>query len=505
MAQSYNLPYVSTNPSGTGNVIFDQGPSPLEVHLDNLRQFDTGMQRRRQEQQQKLKVTGDLLADVNPDTKGILDSDTPYFQQQTKDLHEFTTQALLHGLDPNTPMGAAVASQLKYKGKQIELDAQASKVAKDVLLKAEGALNINPGKYDIDATNEKIAKFRSASLKDRSNIADWGQLLVPKRVDTTKKLLDLAKSFKPDVSSEIVKVPGGGTSVQTVTEYSPKQLAAVAMQSPDIVEGKKNEFDDLDAGTKQAYIERAGPDGDPIKLYVEDWYTNYLPEKDIRQKGVQYSPMEHQYARMWGDQEKEQEDVSYLVDRFSKVLDGSAFETPEETYEQTPNSFSGDISSKTGVLAQLPLGQATIPRYTVENGKMVLKDLETFPNKVIDFKWQNGQPYVQTAKSQMLAMQGLGDKYKPVDENFLDDLTAGSKNPIKTKEALKKELIKRGQYENGKFSFGAKPTQQAAAKSEPTTATKLTGKIDPSTLKTNQEYEVNGKVYIWNGSKLNPK
>lgn len=185
--------------------------------------------------------------------------------------------------------------------------------------------------------------------------------------------------------------------------------------------------------------------------------------------------MERQYASLWGAQEKEQEDVGYLVDRLQQALNGN-----DASYKQgqlTPDEaaqvegiigagaplVSGGQAPKvkfSGVLAGMPLGKATVPRYGLDNaGNTVIKDLETFDNKVIDFMWINGKPYVQTAKSAMLSIQGLGKKYVPVDEDFLDDLTAGSKNPIKTKESLKKELIKRGLYNGGQFTFAESTPQ----------------------------------------------
>ena len=46
------------------------------------------------------------------------------------------------------------------------------------------------------------------------------------------------------------------------------------------------------------------------------------------------------------------------------------------------------------------------------------------------------------------------------------------------------------------------PSEAAQNKAAVGGATKLTGKIDPSTLEAGKSYEVNGKTYKWNGTKL---
>lgn len=86
-----------------------------------------------------------------------------------------------------------------------------------------------------------------------------------------------------------------------------------------------------------------------------------------------------------------------------------------------------------------------------------------------------------------------------------DDKQAGVLSKMNTQFRMSKEGLNSRNVDWNKMDqfFGRGETNAPAAPASG--ATRLSGQVDISTLKKDQTYEVNGKLYIWNGSRLVPK
>ena len=132
------------------------------------------------------------------------------------------------------------------------------------------------------------------------------------------------------------------------------------------------------------------------------------------------------------------------------------------------------------------LGAAVVP-YTaqipvVENGKTVNKDVKGVVQEVIDGNGKRTMKFLWNEKPTGVLKSFVPDKNGAIEIPYDD--------------AIQYNIDGGTAKLNFKSVGGAKPAAKAGS------PPKLTGQINPNTLKSGQLYEVNGKTYKWNGSKL---
>ncbi len=511
----------AANPSGSGNYIFSETPDVLSVHLKNLNEIDEAAKQRQATQRQKLATTSALIGDINPDVKGALETDIPDLQSQTHELHRFLQQGLEHGFDPSntSPQNRDFKQKLDYMTKQIELNAVGSASAKEMLKNVDARLAANPDKYDLDATNKRLADFRSLGMAGRQNVKTIDDLVVPKKSD----LLTLTKEkvFKDiplDSESVTKKDPvTGGFITETKETYSPNHIKFMAqggIANPEIQKAVMNDYDNMDANKKLAYEQQAktesaqeGRNVTPMEISYRDFLDKGNPKKE-KKEGLAFTPQQHAYWNHYYDNQNEEQNVKYIAETLNKALTGdkkfwgvateSGVADPVASTMKNVFDISAAEPTKTfysNALNGLPLGNAVIPVDRKDGQGNPYTQYSSVPNRVLNMKLIDGKPFIQTDESLALGMQGSGDGWEKVDDRSIDKLVLGSKNPTKAAAALRKTLLEMSSYPNKNVDLGSKQAETI----------KLSGKINPSTLEKGKQYEVNGSVYTWDGSKLQPK
>lgn len=224
-----------TGKTGVGAVIFDSGPDPLSVHLANLQSFERGQNARRQEDLQKARLTGDLFKGLKLDSDGILDTDTEYFQNRSKGVHDFATEALRAGYDPTKPGGGAFTAQLQSLGDSYKLEAEVSKGQKEMAKLALAEATAKPDQYDVEGTQKRVIQFATMPFKDRNKNATWADLVVKKPanlqgiISTQLKNLDLKPKNVADEKGKLFNIqttPQGKDIMIQQTETLPLDMAA---------------------------------------------------------------------------------------------------------------------------------------------------------------------------------------------------------------------------------------------------------------------------------------
>jgi len=327
---------LGSNPSGVGAVIFDSTVDPLQAHFKNLELADQALQRNRQAQQQKTKMLYDLVGDLDPNVKGIMDTDAEYFRQRGRDLQDAISAMYKMG-DPSNPAFVQLYSKAEGLKKAMEIDAQSSAAQKQIMMDAVKEYQQNPDKYD-DASLQNLAKYRSAAFNDRQKLS--ADLLVPQAQNLEQLTLGLLgkeklekKNVPIDKSGRLYSVktdPSGHDIMTTRTETIPLGDAANLYQSFNKDRAWNRAFNNdwsqiQGTPTEQHYIDKMNEykaQGLPVltpkdAFGVEQIYNHNQVDKDPKDLG------ESPYVKNSLSTAKKKQAAQGLYDDVVKIFAGS--------------------------------------------------------------------------------------------------------------------------------------------------------------------------------------
>ena len=435
------LPYLGGNTSGVGAVYLDSGvtPNPIEMQLEQIKQSDVEYQRQQKQKAEQDKITQDLVADINPDTKGILESDVPYFQEKLGDLQKMTQDYLSM---PNGVAKNQALAKLQYEKKLIETMVQGSVGDKAALTSVANALEADKdGVLDGEGTLTKVANLRAKRIDQRTP-EDRSITPLPKPLTFDQNVQKFMTGKLPETNSSVYN-KGGNIATQTVTEFTPEQLKNYANEftaSPKTANSANQYFDGLPDIEKQYYINAAGASGNPVAEAFKA-YVYALQGKKSAMSAVKETEASKQAAKERFEIRKEdraeartkaqeRQQYEYPIERLSAVLN----DDPSVWTLTQVGGAGGAEKTISYVLAGTDLGKGTY----VKDGKIA-----TYPNKIVSFeKDANGKIGVVTTATLL-----NGSTPEPLTQDLIDKMIVGYKDPDKAREIFREVMIDKGFYD----------------------------------------------------------
>lgn len=482
------------NPSGTGAYIFGETIDPLEAHYANLNSFDAAQQQRKAEQKAKLANGYKLVADLDADVKGIMDTDAQYFREQAQGLQQYKVKMFAAGLDPDNPAFGDAYTKGQYGKAALQTDIEASKAQKEILLKAFQEMAQRPDKYDIDKSNTNIAMFRATPFATRKNF-DMAKLLVPKKVDLLTITKDkVLKDAPMDISTTTQKDQFGRIGDVSTKTYNPEHIKGLAYTAynsgGEVTEAINTAYDGLDPNMKAAFQSQAQAMSTPNKtvspaqLYFQD-YLQKLNTVQNEKKDFNWSPMDTAYAGYHYRKKEEEEGFEYVAETMAKSLseDTGFWGTPQDnTIDMVGNLTGGQVSNPQNIgtaprfstaLSGTVIGVAPVPKYARnEDGTVKMtKDaagrdvpqIETYseiPNRILQWKRENGKTYLQTDESLENLRVGTpgATGWTEVNDRTIDQFAPNDK----ARTLLRSVLVKKDAYpnQNVQLNTSAKPKEK---------------------------------------------
>ncbi len=231
--EATGLPYQSDNPTGSGAVYFDKAPSLQETTFRLMADADAEAARRRASQKDYLKLGYDLIADLNPDVKGILDSDAPFIREKAKDLHSFISAGIANGVNPDNPKFADWYHKAQYMKDELQTYVEASKADKQSLFNFQKQWSEKPDDFDGEKTANAWAAFRATPLDVRMGY-DRSKLLAPSGNDFDTMLQGFVKKNFDKMQKSQEFSSDGGIYTEQLTEenMTPQQMRQIADAMP---------------------------------------------------------------------------------------------------------------------------------------------------------------------------------------------------------------------------------------------------------------------------------
>lgn len=536
-------PYYSQNPTGAGAVYFDKTVDPLQVHLQGLDDYGRRQAEDRALKQQKLGLGYKMLGDLNPDIKGIMDTDADYFKGKLQELQDSTAKLYASGAPVDSPEFQKQYAQLQYLKKAIETDAQSSGAQKAQLFSLQNTVAQNPDKYDVDKWNKALATYRMSDLPTRSqyNLAN-GVVAIPNDLtglidDTWGKTRESAKTI-----TETPVEQGGRAFTKSSETYDPKQLLGLSQGfAADYKNGKSIDraWDGLTPDEKLMFVDGAklaeqtfGEPVDPKTYYVFKQFQNRAGSKQTMQGGA-FTPERTQRAE--GQDERDAAEAAYAVINGIRELNPEVFDNASLGENGFTVKTLGDnyaISTKLQGSNYGVRQKASVPN---AEGKV---SYETVPNKIIAMRINPTDPSVIEIRTEADAIAEAKGTTEDAQGNVVTPAATWRKVPAtqfetvwfssnfkdaptgiqRMKEAAKKygDVNKEGIVNPTQTrSVGFVPTQNVSVKKtyEPETTTAegipvgrkapkaivSDGKNLNSWVKTNQ-YQVGGNIYYYDNN-----
>lgn len=543
--EANGLPYLSNNKTGVGAVYFGDSVNLLDSHYKNLQMFDEGQQRRAAEKAAAQATTAEMMKGLKLDQPGILENDTPYFQERITKMNDFLTEGLRAGYDATKPGAGAFYNTYKTMLDKLQLDMKTSAKEREWLVEQNKQAIEKAG--DLKATADKSYAYASLPYEQRNH--KLPQVYTPTPKSFVRYIDGEVKNIKLDEEAAVQGF-GDQTGVLKQSGKSDADVAALAQgwaaQDPDALEADwsksgqtiqnyyASQLQEIRNG-KDTPLKQVVADMTPQQYFAYRQVRNRIPSNNTAIDNLKYKPGVEKRA----DQKVEYEGAGALWDLVRGVAQDNL--PIFDNYDVATGTVISDPKAPDELIATQfePIMISTYPS-PFKEGEKTLSENVTAVKKI---KNDKNSVYVKTDKV-VLDADGkeIKQDWKKMDLNtfankvFANNYTDkdGNKNTTQGLEALKFFANKTGNYKNGTVNFSTPigaggtldkplkvigerekgtytvdPTTGARTPTKVTppvkTATKLSGKINPSTLVKGQEYEVNGSIYKWDGSKLQPK
>lgn len=447
--------------AGVGAVIFDkptldaaQVQRNVDIELDNFA---------RRKAAENAKVVADknaLIADLNFDDKGVFPDDKTHFQDGKQKLIDANYK--LYSLEPNTQAFRDAEKEAKRLQGYFASEAVQSAQQWEQFKKIDDEFNKNPDKYDVQKYKEWASKVRLNQNPEKRNALFQEQPLVPKHKGWLGKYEE-AVTKKTIVPTEVSKVTkeGGLVGVEKVTSYTPEQITKISQSVLADPEWSQETLEDLNRlktanPTLHAkIITDASEMGiDPIERYSQIQLANLSPNsRELSSMGE--TEQSKQYWQDFYGKKSEEEAASLVIDQWSKLNQGDVNVyrpiAPSVDLDPTaPLSVKQNIA-KSDLFINRPLGKYTVEQRVKDDNDNIVTQYQVLDDVVLDNEFRNGVHYIKTSKSLYNKGKGNIDQsgFRPATDNDLLNLIAnGAKDPSKALGATQKILQSRGAYEN---------------------------------------------------------
>jgi len=486
--EARGLPYYSSNPTGAGAVYFDRTVDPLQVHLQGLDDFNKRQEEDRVNQQNKLALGYKMLGDLNPDVKGIMDTDAGYFKEKLQGLQDATAKLYASGAAVDSPQFQQEYAKLQYLKKAIETDAQSSAAQKAQLMALQNTVAQNPDKYDIDKWNKALATYRLSDLPTRAqyNLANGIQTMPD---DLTGLINESIPKIKETITTK-TEVPfekDGRAFTKTKETVNQNDLLGVSEGfAADYRNAKSIDraWNNLTPDEQLRFVDGAkiaeqsfGRTIDPKTYYVYSQYKNRFGEKESLEGGA-FTPERSEYAK--GQEERNQADAAYAVINGLREMNPDVFDNISETGQGVVNPVGTGNYAISTRLEGTKYGTRQQQKRAPDDSGLV--EYETVPNKIIAVRVNPSNPNVFEIRTEEDAIR----EAKQADEN--KNLVSKGKEPVSISQGWRK--VPATQFETVWFSSNFKdaPTgiqqlKQAASKYGDVNKS---GIVDPTQTRTSQ-------------------
>lgn len=401
-------------------------------------------------------------------------ADEQYFKQKTQDIFSKFSQALAkYNGDTSNPQFQQEMAKIRGEKEAAEIGLQASAGAYKNYLELLKTFDAEKDDPSILEDAKRALAMSPQDAWEKGGAATWNFVKQPRKSDLLTLTNKVVFSKDNPMDEVDVKVPDpnmpGGFMTQKVKTYSDGRIATMAqgaISNPDIAREVNTDYERIDPLKQKALQQQAdseskrlGRNVTPHELLYREFLMNVRPNQSSL-SATQFSPQQtawwnHQYDNM-----DDEQSVKYIAERLQKGLQGDAefWNANDATTVSTPQSMQGylpDVSQTTfysQALNNLPLGTATVKQtvYDAQNNPKI--QYNNIPNKVLGFRLQNGKAHILTAEAVAQAEadgKDVESGWKLINNNTIDQLVLGSKNPIKAAALLRKTLSDMGVYVDG--------------------------------------------------------
>ena len=451
--------------SRVGAVIFDkpsldaaQVQRNVDIELDNFAKRKAA---------ENAKVVADknaLIADLNFDDKGVFPDDKGHFQEGKNKLIEANQK--LYSLEPNTQAFRDAEKEAKRLQGFYASEAVQSAQQWEQFKKIDDDFNKTPEKYNVPKYKEWASRVRLNQNPEARNKLFQEQPLVPKHKGWLGKYEEAVtkKTVVPTEASKVTK-EGGLVGVEKITTYTPEQITKISQSVLADPEWSQETLEDLNRLKTsnptlhtQIVTEAKNMGIDPIERYSQIQLTNLSPNsRELSSMGE--TEQSKQYWQDFYGKKSEEEAASLVIDQWSKLSQGDVNVyrpiAPSVDLDPTaPLSVKQNIA-KSDLFINRPLGKYTVEQQVIDkndpNGEKTITQYNVLDDILLDNEFRNGVHYIKTSKSFYNRGKGNVDQsgYRPATDNDLLNLISnGAKDPSKALGATQKILEGRGAYEN---------------------------------------------------------
>jgi hypothetical protein len=446
--------------AGVGAVIFDkpsldaaQVQRNVDIELDNFA---------RKKAADNAKAVADknaLIADLNFDAKGIFPDDKGHFQEGKNKLIEANQK--LYSLEPNTQAFREAEKEAKRLQGFYGSEAVQSAEQWEQFKKIDDEFNKNPDKYDIPKYKEWASKVRLNQNPEARNKLFQEQPLVPKHKGWLGKYEEALtkKTVVPTEASKVTK-EGGLVGVEKITTYTPDQITKISqsvLADPEWAQETLEDLNRLETSNPTLHkqvIDEANQMGiDPIERYSQIQLTNLSPNSRELSGMGETAQQKAYWADFYGSK-SEEDAASIVVDQWSKLNQGdvNVYSPVVTGLAQDPNNpLAIQNYAKSDLFVNRPLGKYTVQQRVEDANKNIVTQYQTLDDVVLGNEFRNGVHYIKTTQSVYKRGKNGIDKdgwRLATDNDLLNLISNGSKDPSKALGATQKVLQSRGAYGN---------------------------------------------------------
>lgn len=444
--------------ASVGAVILDQPAfDPLQVQMKVDKDIADYRAQKDAEVAAKKANVAKMVADLDFDAKGILDSDAPYFTQGKNELIDAQAELYKYN-DTNSPEYQMAFNRAKRVRDKYATEVQASVAGKEIL--KEYISKFDPSKNDEKQFNEIVANARAKSNPvDRIKYLSENPLK-EKAPDLAKEYEKVKALFPESITEETYKGDDGKDYTKKITEYTQQQIndyaKIMADSNSDLSKAANNAFDKLQETNPSRYKEiiiLADKEGVPAnEMFNREWFKK-LNSTNIELQGGSYNPYTLEDAKNWGSSQAEEKTINFIGEQWANLVNGVPDVYDVKNTRDIP--LSGGNLQQNKYYSTMFQGNKIGNFSVIETVDDATKAVNV-PNTILSFKFVDGKPYIktdETAYNKKIKKNSVNGR--PIDaEGYVEAsngdiermISSNSTNPAKAIEAWRAYLIRNKVY-----------------------------------------------------------
>lgn len=438
MADSFNLPYQDSNPSGIGNTQYGNAVDLLALQKDNNAANTAAVDEVVKTRANKAKENASFLAGLHPDYDGIMPEDTPYFQKESQKLLDLGAKAVGTGKQLNDPANPYYWQIQEQQNKILAATEMSKGQNKELVTYSKDWLT-QPEKYD-ESTKANVSSWRtSANPFIRDLHGDASGLFKISPPSVFAELDKRIEKLKPQ--EELVgdkKLATGRYGTEYNKGVRPEQATAIGEElyhNPSYQKDLPNIWKSLSPSQQAAYNMDAAIEtqqnqakginstGDPLKYMIVDVAKKRAGGLQKELKNVSFDPavyagakyaLEHpsdddswqkRYGLSTGDKRFYDTEIPNIQTGLTTSAQPGTTNIPTLGGNITVKPSEPDMYSNYDAGTPIGFYSIDVPKVkdgaivTDEDGKTVMTKIMGIPNSIIDHRTFNGVPYIRTEES----------------------------------------------------------------------------------------------------------